>query len=106
MSDYDHGNEILSTGVVILLFLFFPIGIIVLIARTINRLRNDKIERDYTRAQTVNLKTDTSINQAEELARYKQLYDLGVITAVEFEAKKQSVLTGTSLKKELVRRRQ
>ncbi len=106
MADYnidvhDHGTEILSTGVVVLLILFFPIGVIVLIARTINRLKNDKTDREHTRQQTAGLKSDTSLSQAKELEQYKQLLDRGIITEREFEAKKQSILTGTSLRKAL-----
>jgi len=106
MADYnvdvhDHGTEILSTGVVVLLILFFPIGVIVLIARTINRLKNDKTGRDYTRQETAGLKSDLSLSQAAELEKYKQLHDKGILTDKEFEAKKQSILTGTSLKRAL-----
>lgn len=110
MADYnvdvhDHGTEILSTGVVILLILFFPIGVIVLLARTINRLKNDKTNRDYTRQETLGLKSDTSLSQADELERYKQLHDMGILTDKEFEAKKKSILSGTSLRKELQRQK-
>lgn len=106
MADYnidvhDHGTEILSTGLIILLFLFFPIGVIVLIARTINRLKNDKANRDYTRQETVGLKSNLSLSQAKELEQYKYLLDKGILTEKEYQAKKHSILTGTSLKKVL-----
>lgn len=108
MADYnidihDHGTEIFSTGLIILLFLFFPIGVLVLIVRTISKLKNDKTNRDLQRQETIGLKSDLSLNQAKELEQYKLLADKGILSEKEFEAKKRSILNGSSLTRELRR---
>lgn len=108
MADYnidvhDHGTEALSVGLLILLIIFFPIGIMVLIVRTASRLKNEKTNRDHIREETKRLKTDISLSQASELERYKALFDKGILTKIEYEAKKQSILKGTNLQKEISR---
>lgn len=97
MADYnvtyrDTGTEALSAVVIVLLILFFPIGIIVLIVRTVSKTKKEKIEGHQIKANTEQTKVETSILTSEELGRYHQLYMKGIITEAEFNAKRNQIL--------------
>lgn len=92
------GETIFSTGVIILLFLFFPIGVLVLIVRTIRKWKDSKTERERVGAQTKSIDTDTENVKTEAIARYFALYQSGIISKDEFEAKKRSILTDKKTK--------
>ena len=97
MSDYnvtyrDTGTEALSAVVIVLLVLFFPIGIIVLIVRTISKVRRNHIEGNETKAYTDQIKAETSLLHSNELERYNELYKKGILTQAEFNAKKNQIL--------------
>ncbi len=98
MEDYnvtvhDPAAESLSLAVIILLFIFFPIGIIVFIVRTINRLKTDRINRKNVKADTEQIKTNTSILQATAIESYYDLYQKGILSQQEFEAQKNAILS-------------
>lgn len=88
----DTGAEALSGVVIVFLILFFPIGVIVLIVRTISKVRREHIEGNQTKADTERIKVDTSLLQSEELERYNSLYKKGIITLAEYNAKKNQIL--------------
>lgn len=106
MSDNNTGSGVLSIGLLVLLIIFFPIGIIVLIIRTISKTRIDHIEGNYTKAATESVKTENSILQSDELDRYNELYKKGILTRAEFEAKKNSILYKSKYNKKAVREEQ
>lgn len=94
---HDPASEGLSLVVTFLLVIFFPIGIIVFIFRTVSRLKSEHEDRVYTRAHAESVRTDTSLSQSKEIAAYHDLYKQGILSKAEFEAKKESIL----LKKKL-----
>lgn len=94
----DPAREALSMVVIVLLVIFFPIGIIVFIARTISRLRNEAIERKATRARIDEVKSSTSLSHSKELLAYHELYKKGILNKEEFEAKKQLILSQQKIK--------
>lgn len=94
---HDTAREGLSAVVIVLLIIFFPIGIIVFIVRAISRLKSEHEDRVLTRANVESIKTDTSITQSKEIAAYYELYQQGILNQAEFEAKKNSVLLKTKL---------
>ncbi len=101
---HDPAKEGLSAVVVILLIIFFPIGIIVFICRSISRLKTEKTDRQYTKARIESIRTDTNISQSREIAAYYDLYKQGILTQAEFEAKKESVLLKKKLTTKSIRR--
>lgn len=94
---HDPASEGLSAVVIVLLIIFFPIGIIVFIARSVSRLKSDHEDRVYTRAHVESVKTDTSLSQSKEIAAYHDLYKQGILSKAEFEAKKNSILLKTKM---------
>ncbi len=91
-------TEALSMTVTVLLIIFFPIGIIVLIVRTISRLKNEHVERNATRASIEQTKSATSISNSQELQAYYALYEQGILDKEEFEAKKRNILAKQKIK--------
>ena len=89
---HEPGKDLLLTVVTILLIIFFPIGIVVFIFRQISRLRSESVNRKLTKAEIESIKTNTHISQSEEIAAYYKLYEQGILSKEEFEAKKISVL--------------
>lgn len=89
---HNSAEEGLSTVVIILLIIFFPIGIIVFIVRNISKLKTEHTDRVHTKAYTESIRTDTSISQSKEISAYYDLYKQGILTQNEFEAKKNSIL--------------
>lgn len=89
---HNPAEEGLSIVVIILLIIFFPIGIIVFIARNVSKLKTEHVDRVQTKERTESIKTDTSISQSKEIMAYYDLYKKGILSQSEFEAKKNSVL--------------
>ena len=101
---HDPAKEGLSLVVIVLLVLFFPIGIIFFIARNISRISTERTDRQHTKATTESIKTDTSILQSQEIASYYDLYQKGILSKAEFEAKKDSILLKKKLTAKSIRR--
>ena len=111
MADYnvtyrDTGAEALSGVVIVFLILFFPIGVIVLIVRTISKVRREHIEGNQTKADTKRIKVDTSLLQSDELERYHTLYKKGIITLAEYNAKKNQILYNKKLNRRAIEHEQ
>lgn len=102
---HDPAKEGLSLVIIILLVIFFPIGIIVFIARSISRLKSERAERHLTKAKTESIKADAGISQSKEIAAYYDLYQQGILTESEFMAKKDSVLLKKKLTARSIKRR-
>lgn len=95
---HDPANEALSMVVIVLLIIFFPIGIIVFICRTVSRLRSESIERKITKANIESIKSETSLSYSKELLAYHELYKKGILDEHEFEAKKIQILSKQKIK--------
>lgn len=111
MSDYNityrnTGAEALSGVVIVLLILFFPIGIIVLIVRTISKVRRNHIEGNNMKAYTKQLEVETSLLESNELERYNELFQKGIISQAEYNAKKKQILYKASFNRKAIEREQ
>lgn len=95
---HDPAKEALSAVVIVLLIIFFPIGIIVFIVRTISKLRSEHVERKITRANIESIKSSTSLSHSKELQAYHELYLQGILDKEEFEAKKKMILAQQKIK--------
>lgn len=78
---------------------FFPIGVILLIVRTISKTSKRSAETKEIKASTERIHNDISNSQAEQIAKYHALYEMGAITLHEYEAKKMSLMQGKKMSK-------
>lgn len=98
MSEHHHvtvdntGETIFSTGLIILLFLFFPIGVIVLIVRTIRKWKESKAGWKHTNATTVGITIGNDIEKTRALQEYYKLLQMGLISRNEYEQKKKKIM--------------
>lgn len=97
--EHNEGEEILSIGIIILLVLFFPIGVILLIVRSISKTSKRSAETKEIKASTERIHNDISDSQAEQIAKYHALYKMGAISQQEYEAKKMSLMQGKKMSK-------
>lgn len=76
--------------VLLLLFLFFvigiPVGLIILIVRLVSRKNTDKVSPTNNDSQT------TLLKHADKLIELKSLHERGIITQDEFEIEKRKIL--------------
>lgn len=95
---HNAAEESLSAVVIVLLIIFFPIGIIVFICRSISKLKTEKIERQKTKMEISDINTTTSTKQTIELERWSDLRNKGIITEAEFNAKKEAIMYNKKFK--------
>lgn len=96
MADYninyrDTGLESLSFVAIVFMILFFPIAIIILIIKA----RKSHIEGNNIKADTEKIKSEVSVMRSDELEKYYKLYQKGILTEAEYNAKKQNILHKT-----------
>lgn len=96
--DYDHYyvltgtyEKIFYTYETTILYYILWALLIVLIALAILSIKNSKNSSKEVKTNTV-IEDITQISPADEIKKYKELLDSGVITQEEFEAKKKSIL--------------
>lgn len=88
---YEH--SFLDSVVAILLILFFPIGIIVLISRTImSKNKKEKVER-------INIETSTHGMVPDALRDYYNLYKEGLISQKEYDKMRNKLLRKGTISK-------
>lgn len=111
MSDYNvtyrnTGSEALSVVLIVFLILFFPIGVIVLIVRTISKVKRDRIEGIETKARAEHIAAETNLLHSDILERYKNLLEKGIISQAEFNAKKNQILYKAKFNNRAIKREQ
>ena len=87
---YEH--SFLDSVVAILLILFFPIGIIVLISRTMSKNKKEKVER-------INIETSTHGMVPDALRDYHNLYKEGLISQKEYDKMRNKLLRKGTISK-------